>query len=836
MNRVHLLCNAHLDPVWLWEWEEGAAEALSTFRTAADFCETYEGFVFNHNEAVLYQWVEEYEPELFARIQRLVAAGRWHIMGGWFLQPDCNMPSGEALVRQILAGRAYFDQKFGARPRTAINFDSFGHSRGLVQILKKAGYDSYVFCRPVQADCPLPADDFVWSGFDGSTIVAHRSSEHYLSLRGQAVEKVTRWIAEHEDQRCGLVLWGIGNHGGGPSRVDLDGLQQLMASQRDVHIRHSAPEAYFDELAALGADGGVTVRHDDQINYVGIGCYTSQVRIKQTYRRLENELFATEKTCAAAAMNGLAPYPRDELAQAQRDLLFAQFHDILPGSSIPKVEESALRLMSHGLEILTRLKARAFFALCRGQQKAADGEIPILIHNPHPFAVQGIFECEFQLPDQNWQDTFSSPSVFQDGSELPTQTEQEQSYLNLDWRKRVVFAAELQPGQVNRFDCRIAVLPAKLQPAIRPENDKITFKSERLEVVINCATGLLDRYRVDGIDYLGEGAFQPLVIEDGDDTWAFSVREFRRIIGRFSLMSPADGTAFSGVRGAVLDSVRVIEDGAVQTVVEALLSYEHSVICLHYKLPKHDTEIEIAVRVLWNEKGRILKLSVPTLIPAPRYFGQVAYGVQEQPTDGHEVVAQKWVGVFAADQGMGLTCINEGAYGSDFCGGELRLSLLRSPGYAAHPILDRPIMPQDRFSPRIDQGERSFTFWMNAGPGKERRERVDREALAHNERPFALSFFPSGAGDPPRPAVQLSDGVVQMTAFKKAEKSEDYIIRVFEPTGAPRSTTLEVVPLNMRQEIQLSGFEIKTFRVDPVSRSFTEVDLLEALPLEDKEV
>ncbi len=172
--------------------------------------------------------------------------------------------------------------------------------------------------------------------------------------------------------------------------------------------------------------------------------------------------------------------------------------------------------------------------------------------------------------------------------------------------------------------------------------------------------------------------------------------------------------------------MRVIEDGAVRTVIEALLSHEHSFICLHYKLPKHGTEIEIQARVLWNETGRVLKLAIPTLVPAPRYFGQVAYGVQELPTDGREVVAQKWVGVFAADQGMGLTCINDGAYGSDFCDGELRLSLLRSPGYAAHPILDRPIMPQDRFSPRIDQGERSFMFWMNAGPGQERRERVER--------------------------------------------------------------------------------------------------------------
>ena len=94
MKRLHLVCNAHIDPLWLWELEEGISAALSTFRVAADFCEFYDGYVFNHNEAMLYEWVEEYEPELFERIQRLVKEGKWHIMGGWYLQPDCNMPSG----------------------------------------------------------------------------------------------------------------------------------------------------------------------------------------------------------------------------------------------------------------------------------------------------------------------------------------------------------------------------------------------------------------------------------------------------------------------------------------------------------------------------------------------------------------------------------------------------------------------------------------------------------------------------------------------------------------------------------------------------------------------
>ena len=156
MKKIDLLCNAHLDPVWLWEWEEGAAEAISTFRVAADLCEQYDNFVFNHNEALLYRWVEEYEPALFARIQRLVQEGKWHIMGGWYLQPDCNMPSGESFVRQILVGRRYFQDKFDVQPTTAINFDPFGHTRGLVQIMAKSGYDSYIFCRPSQQDCPLP--------------------------------------------------------------------------------------------------------------------------------------------------------------------------------------------------------------------------------------------------------------------------------------------------------------------------------------------------------------------------------------------------------------------------------------------------------------------------------------------------------------------------------------------------------------------------------------------------------------------------------------------------------------------------------------------------------
>jgi len=826
MKTLHLVCNAHLDPVWQWPWEEGAAAAISTFRVAADFCDEFEGFVFNHNEAILYRWVEEYEPALFARIQQQVAQGRWHIMGGWYLQPDCNMPSGESLVRQILVGKGYFKEKFGVEPTTAINFDPFGHCRGLVQILKKSGYDSYLFCRPDPGYCTLPANDFIWVGYDGSEIIGHRSVEYYNSGFGQAANKAKGWLDGNRDRTVSLCLWGIGDHGGGPSRVDLQRLAELIRDTADCEIRHSTPEAYFREFLATAP---LLPRHERDLNPFAVGCYTSQVRIKQAHRQLENELYLTEKMLSHAAMNGLLPYPQADLQDATRDLLFAEFHDILPGSSVQPVEEMSLRLMDHGLEILSRLKGRAFFALAGGQPVAADGEIPILVYNPHPFPVSGTFECEFMLHDQNWKPEFTLPIVCRDGVPLPTQPEKELSNINLDWRKRVVFQAELAPGQMNRFDCKLTSLPEKPRPQLHEQDGIFHFRTDALEVVVNAQTGLIDRYRVHGVDYLRPGACQAVVLGYSDDPWIISgVPRFDDELGAFTLMPPAAGTAFSGVREGILPSVRVIEDGEVRTVIEAVFHYGDSFICQHYKLPKHGTEIEIQVRVHWSEKSKMLKLVLPTPFADAACRGQVAYGTADLPVDGTEAVAQKWTALVSAQADAALTCINHGCYGLDCRDGALRLSLLRSPAYTCHPIPDRPLLCQDRYSPRIDQGERLFVFHLNAGPAAERLARVDREALAYNEAPLPLSFFPCGGGHIPAPlAVLDGDASIQLTSIKQAEDGRGYILRLFEPTGQPRSATLRLHALGLSQPVQLGSFEIKTLRLDPQTRTLTEADLLE---------
>lgn len=824
LKTLHLICNAHLDPVWLWEWEEGAAEALSTFRVAANFCEEFSGFIFNHNEVTLYKWVEEYEPTLFARIQKLVKEGKWHIMGGWYLQPDCNMPSGESFVRQMLIGRNYFWDKFGVAPTTAINFDPFGHSRGLVQIMKKAGFDSYLFCRPGANDCPLPAEDFIWVGYDGSEIVGHRSLEHYLSALGKADQKVNKFIEKNSEREVGSVLWGVGNHGGGPSKIDLENLKKLIAGNNKINILHSTPEAYFRQLK----DSGIVLpRHEKDLNSWAPGCYTSQIRIKQKHRLLENELYMVEKMMSHASVLGLANYPYAEIHESACDLMVSEFHDILPGSSIQNVEEASLRLIDHGLEILSRLKARAFFALAGGQKIAKENEIPILVYNPHPYPVWGNFECEFQLADQNWKEEFTLPKVFQNGIVIPSQPEKELSNLNLDWRKRVVFHAKLEPAQMNRFDVKLEIIPAKPIPKIFPENGMLKFRSAELEVDINCQTGLIDRYFKNGFEYLKQNSFLPLVMEDNDDPWGMETHEFRKIAGSFSLMTSEEGTKFSGIHGKVLPSVRVIEDGDVRTVVEALFCFGDSFLIQTYKIPKQGTELEVQVRVHWNEKSKMLKLSIPTNLVKGVYMGQVAYGRDQLPAEGKEVVAQKWNAIQDNESNHAFTCINDGIYGSDYANGEMRLSLLRSSGYSGHPIKSRPIMAQDRYSSRIDQGERLYRLWFNGDELVERMNSIDREALSLNEKPFVLSFFPSGEGELPANSLVVDNKSILVTAFKKAERSDDYIIRLFEPTGVSVSTNLSLPALGISINVKLNPFEIKTLKLNLKLLKFSDIDLME---------
>jgi alpha-mannosidase len=239
--------------------------------------------------------------------------------------------------------------------------------------------------------------------------------------------------------------------------------------------------------------------------------------------------------------------------------------------------------------------------------------------------------------------------------------------------------------------------------------------------------------------------------------------------------------------------------------------------------------VEIETRVYWQEKDRMLKLALPTPWSAGVLLGQVAYGVQKLRSDGDECVAHKWLAILSRKPARALTVINDSTYGCDFKNAELRLSLLRAPAHAGHPTFTgRPIVQQDRFVPRIDQGEHVFRFWLNGGSEHDRLTAVDREALAHNERPYALAYWPPGGGVAAQAGPVLSDRAIQVAAFKRAEDDDDLIVRLFEPTGRRRQTTLSLDCCGAKTAVRMEPFEIKTLRLDRRTGRVTEVDLLEA--------
>ncbi len=805
---------------------EGAAEAISTFRTAAELCEKHNAFVFNHNEVILYKWVQEYEPQLFERIRKLVKQGRWHIMGGWYLQPDCNMPSGESFVRQIQVGKSYFKKEFGVEPTTAINFDPFGHTRGLVQILAKCGHDSYLFGRPTPPWQDLPAEEFTWVGLDGSKIMATRFCGWYQTFLGKAREIITERIEANPNREILAVLWGVGNHGGGPSKYDLAQVEKMIAETEKYEIQHSTPEKYFK---ALSKKKGSLPEFAGDLYPWGVGCYTSQIRIKQGHRKLENEIYSTEKMLSAAFANGLLEYPSQELVSAIENLLLVEFHDILPGSSIAKVEDYALGIIGAGLDTISKLKMRAFFKLASGQKKAKDGFIPVMAYNPHPFACEQIVECEFNLHDFKERGDYFDIEVYEGGKKVCSQVEYEASSICMQWRKHIVLKTVLKPG-MNRFDC-IAVRRELPQKDSAIENGRLVVKNEKLEIGINTATGLIDLYKVEGKDYIGAGGIGFEVLNDSPDPWVSCGDNLGKFAGSFKLATAKECALLSGVDGKTMQPVRVIESGDVRVVVEACLTYQRSFMFIRYYIPRSGSQVQIDVRVNWNENDKALKMAFEPAFATERLTGDTAFGCGDLVTDGREVVSQKWTAAISDTHDMMVSCINNGTYGGDFSEGKMRATLLRSACYSvlaneqageAHCY-----MPQDRLMPRFDNGVREFTFWLEGGNIDASMSQIHSQAMLKNEKPLCMSFFPNGEGKKTLPIVELSDSRVQISAVKKSEKGNNIVVRLYEPIGKPRKTTLKMQAIKKSFKLSFTPFEVKTLVINPKTGTCKETSMLE---------
>ncbi|MCQ2386444.1 MAG: hypothetical protein MJ078_07215, partial [Clostridia bacterium] len=451
-----------------------------------------------------------------------------------------------------------------------------------------------LFCRPYAHQLRLPDNVFLWKGFDGSTVKACRTAT-YNSPLGGAVKTILE--RAKDDHPTLPILWGVGNHGGGPSHKDLCDIETLQAEKDgEYEFVHSTPEAFFEEVSPK------TV-FEESLRPSNIGCYTSMNRVKQKHIKLENELYLTEKMLSVASLKGLLTYPQEELTRIAEDLMNAEFHDVLPGSSIRAGEENGVKLLDRGILSAEQLRARAFFALSSAEPSAKEGEYPILVFNPQPYPLTTEVECEFNLADQNWNSAETTVmTVFdRNGNELPIQVIKEKCNLNLDWRKRIMFTCTLAPLEVSRFSVytkRVPVTP-------KEKKEIYSFSVGGFDVTLDEKTGLLSVWQ-NGKQYVAS-AFQPVLYEDNPDPWAMGDFQLHKWQGKETPMhlSSAPYGIFKGMK-----PIGMIEDGELFTAFEAYFEGGSSQVRMEYRIFKNRPVVDVNAHVFYADPDTILRLRI----------------------------------------------------------------------------------------------------------------------------------------------------------------------------------------------------------------------------------
>ncbi len=338
MNKkiIHLIANSHIDPVWLWDKYEGMDEVLNTFKAACDRLDEYPDLKFTMSSICFLKWTAEYAPQVMERIMRHVAAERWEIVGGWWIEPDCNLPTSVSFYKQHEISRRYLDQYFeNLEVPVAYNVDSFGHAASLPYILAECGFKYYVFCRPNETEkSDLPGNLFYWE-HAGKRVLCYRVKYHYTA--GRTLEAIKSSFAKvvqdpelEEGDFC--YFFGVGDHGGGPTKAEIDYLQEQKG-------RHSGVQTHFstvlDFFKVAEKRLNIPVYKGD-LHYHAVGCYSVNRELKKAIRESEHGLAYTQRLME---MSGGDP---TELNPLWEKTLFNQFHDIMPGSCSPDAYEQAL--------------------------------------------------------------------------------------------------------------------------------------------------------------------------------------------------------------------------------------------------------------------------------------------------------------------------------------------------------------------------------------------------------------------------------------------------------------------------------------------------------------
>jgi len=803
---AHMVGNAHIDPVWLWNWPEGVSEVISTCRAAIMRLKETKDFIFSRGEAWAFQQIEEIDPVLFGEIKHYVKEGRWHIVNGWWVQPDCNIPCGESFVRQCLYGKSYFKSKFGVQIRTGYNVDSFGHAWGLPQILKKSGFDYYIFMRPGPQEKELPGPIFWWEGPDGSRVLTARVPVSYI-----ATGDLKQHINSCAQDRSRLVndficFYGVGNHGGGPTKESLKSIEQLMKNPDfPYQLCFSTVERFFKSCLKQRKDFPIV---KDGLQYHAVGCYSVVARVKKLNRQAECRLMTAEKIAAVAMLECNLNYPQDSLRHAWKNVLFNQFHDILAGSSIKSAYEDADYSYGESLSIADRLIVKSLRKLALKMDTSGEG-IPVVVFNPCSWERTAPVEYE---PWFGGEPVKEVELKDEKGRSVPSQ---EMGSVSVCGRKRIVFLAKVPSlGYRTYWVNREQGKPLKEKSELVA---RVGYLENRFwELKFSPDTGMLEALydKRKEINIINGSGHMLLVLEDKSDTWSHGEVGYYKEIGKFRKIS-----------------FKVIEKGPVRATLRINSSYGHSRAEIDLSLYRDIEAIDCRLNLDWHEKHKMLKIVFPLALKDIAATVETAYGaVRAGNGTRREVPMQQWVdvtGKISGGETYGFGVLNDGKYGVDVSGPEIRMSIVRSPVFAHDK--SNSLKPGRDYQ-YTDQGHHYLRYILYPHAGSWQSAKVVQKARELNYPLIPVTTTVHTGLWPQRGktfAVSTSQVIIEV--LKKAEKGRGFILRLFETTGRRAKGKLSYNGKVIVPGLTWKPFEIKTLLLHKEKKQwkFEETNLLE---------
>lgn len=805
---MHMVAQSHIDIAWLWPIRETIRKGSRTFSTALRLIEEYPEFHYAQSQPQLYAYVKEHDPELYGRVKEQVARGRWELVGGMWVEPDLNIPSGESLVRQNLYGQKFYMEEFGKRSFIEWLPDTFGYCASLPQILKLSGVDYFMTSKLNWSDTnQFPYDLFHWVGIDGTSIVSYLNHGLGEDTRPKEIKEHWEFFRQKTVHQEQMLLYGYGDGGGGPTS---DMVEQIVRAGNIPGLpssKFSTAEAYFRGVDT-SADRLPKWYGDLYLEYHR-GTYTTQARNKQLNRQMEHlyreaEIWnsiashievQSDATCTTSAM----------LEEGWKLILLNQFHDIIPGSSIQEVYETSTAEYANVAQIGMTVRNAGLDQLISKVDTVGEG-IPYVVFNSLGWARDAVIRIPLEdgtsaiVVDNNGDILQSQEVVEAEGHCLLT------SVTNIPSFGYKTVWVRTQSKDCEKVDDQLAEhehieLPTSWETKIYllefNEHGEITRwldKEERRELLKEGAVANeLQFYHDKPLEW---------------DAWDLDDRYAEQPAGK-----------------AKLESFQVIEQGEIRDVLRFHWSWSHSSIVQDVILYHGKRSVDFKTSVDWQERHKLWKVAFPVDIVATKATYEIPFGALERSATNntswdqaqYEVCGHRWADL--SESGYGISLLNDCKYGYDIKESTLRLSLLRAPSWPDH---------------QADVGYHQFTYSLYPHRGSWREAHVVRAAAELNQDVSIAKTLPEVGILPSTDAFfDLQCEHVILETVKLAEDGSGTILRFYESSGARerirltwRQPVAKVLIVNLLEEeleeaafsdgeivLDIHPYEIKTIKL-----------------------